>query len=175
MSIYPVFSDLRSSAKSAFHAARHQAQLAQLVARLMRRWEPLADFNDLPNIQSNGHTYKGLQSVPLEQIAGSVNRKGDFDQQFRPLRKHLGERWANVYLLLQNDGWEPVRLYRVGEKYYVEDGHHRVSVAHTVGMQYIEAEVWEYVAGKPTCCCEIVRIPARRTSVPACYEESASA
>ena len=42
----------------------------------------------------------------------------------------------------------------VTEKYYVEDGHHRVSVAQSIGMLFIQAKVWEYSAqekGKVDC------------------------
>ena len=60
------------------------------------------------------------------------------------------------------------------ESYYVEDGHHRVSVAITCGGQYIEADVWEYVAGRPTCSCKMIKIPARQASVPGYCEECAN-
>jgi ParB-like chromosome segregation protein Spo0J len=36
-----------------------------------------------------------------------------------------------------------VVLYKVGEVYFVVDGHHRVSVAREQGQLYIEAEVRE--------------------------------
>jgi len=35
-------------------------------------------------------------------------------------------------------------VHKIGEQYYVEDGHHRVSVARSVGMVFIEAKIWEY-------------------------------
>ncbi|MBL8051150.1 MAG: ParB N-terminal domain-containing protein, partial [Anaerolineales bacterium] len=37
----------------------------------------------------------------------------------------------------------PIVLYKVGEIYFVVDGHHRVSVAREQGQEYIEAEVRE--------------------------------
>ncbi len=37
----------------------------------------------------------------------------------------------------------PISLYRLGERHYVDDGHHRVSVAHALGMAAIDAEVTE--------------------------------
>jgi hypothetical protein len=39
----------------------------------------------------------------------------------------------------------PVSLIQVGDRFYVRDGHHRVSVARALGQQYIEADitVWE--------------------------------
>lgn len=37
----------------------------------------------------------------------------------------------------------PVALFRVGERNFVADGHHRLSVAHALGMAAIDAEVTE--------------------------------
>jgi hypothetical protein len=37
----------------------------------------------------------------------------------------------------------PVVLYKVGEVYFVVDGHHRVSVAREQGQEFIEAEIRE--------------------------------
>ena len=38
----------------------------------------------------------------------------------------------------------PVDLIKVGENYFVRDGHHRISVAHALGQEFIEAEVTEW-------------------------------
>ena len=35
----------------------------------------------------------------------------------------------------------PISVYRVGDRHYVRDGHHRVSVARALGESTIEAEV----------------------------------
>ena len=35
----------------------------------------------------------------------------------------------------------PVELLAVGDEFFVRDGHHRISVAHALGEQYIEATV----------------------------------
>jgi hypothetical protein len=37
-----------------------------------------------------------------------------------------------------------VRLYKVGNAYFVEDGNHRVSVARYQGVEMIEADVIEF-------------------------------
>jgi hypothetical protein len=37
----------------------------------------------------------------------------------------------------------PIEVYRVGEMHFVVDGHHRVSVAHALGLKTIEAYVTE--------------------------------
>lgn len=173
MSLYPVTTHQRMAAINLFHSIRHAALRDQLLQRLLRRHQPLADFNHLHGLQMGSRTDLGLQVVPLKHITGSVNRQGDFDRRFRPLRKHLRDRWANIFLLMQTDGWEPVTLYKVWDSYYVEDGHHRVSVALANGRQFIEARVVEVAASAPPCACQPVRIPARLASVPVRCEECA--
>ena len=37
----------------------------------------------------------------------------------------------------------PIDVYRIGELYFVKDGHHRVSVARALGHKDIEAYVTE--------------------------------
>jgi hypothetical protein len=88
----------------------------------------------------------GTHAVPIAQIGGSEGRAGDFDQAFRPLGQHGKGRWlrvADAYLL--GVGLPPVELIRVGEVYFVRDGHHRISVARAIGQQHIDAvvTVWE--------------------------------
>lgn len=50
----------------------------------------------------------------------------------------------NVYLSLENGDRGPIVVHKVGEQYYVEDGHQRVSVARALGRAYIRAKIWEY-------------------------------
>ncbi len=38
----------------------------------------------------------------------------------------------------------PVRLHKMGDSYFVEDGNHRVSVAHYQEVEMIKAEVNEF-------------------------------
>lgn len=46
---------------------------------------------------------------------------------------------------LHNRNLKPVDLIRVGECYFVQDGHHRISVAHALGQLAIDAEVTVWV------------------------------
>jgi hypothetical protein len=43
----------------------------------------------------------------------------------------------------------PISVYRVGAQHYVRDGHHRVSVAHALGVDSIDAEITELLASSP--------------------------
>ena len=83
----------------------------------------------------------GTRYNHVAEIAGTSERKANFDNRFRPLKRHSLERWINTYSQRERDGWPPIRVHKVNGKYFVEDGHHRVSVARATNMDSIEAEV----------------------------------
>jgi len=95
-------------------------------------------------IQASSHTghYAGVQTVPIAKIRGSEGRTTDFDARFRPRSEHNRDRWLSVAKARLNDIPLPrVMLIQVGDSYFVRDGHHRISVARTLGEAYIDAEV----------------------------------
>ncbi len=121
--------------------------------------DELENFENYRPLMQKTRKYLGLKEVSIRQITGSVGRSGDFDRSFRPRKAHLRERWTRVYLYVQSHGMEPVRLHKIGDKYFVEDGHHRISAARAQGMLSIPAEIWEYPTGYPldypqtfSCC-----------------------
>lgn len=84
----------------------------------------------------------GIQTVPIRQIRGSQGRSHDFDRDFNPLQDHTKGRWLSVAGARQRGkALPPVELIQVGDVYFVQDGHHRISVARALGQQCIEAEV----------------------------------
>jgi len=91
-----------------------------------------------------GWRYLGLQEVAVEKIVGSVNRYQDFTRAFLPL--HEDERLKRVEeALSRGEVLPPVTLYKLGEAYFVVDGHHRVAAAKKQGAKFIDAEVWEFI------------------------------
>jgi hypothetical protein len=91
--------------------------------------------------EHNSH-YVGTCVVPVRLIRGSEGRLTDFDADFHPLHLHNRERWLNLAAAwLQGIVLPPVDLVRVGDVFYVRDGHHRVSVARALGQDYIDALV----------------------------------
>jgi hypothetical protein len=51
-------------------------------------------------------------------------------------------RWVNIATaILQGEFLPPVDLIRVGETYFVRDGHHRISAARALGQKEIDAVV----------------------------------
>jgi hypothetical protein len=86
----------------------------------------------------------GLQRVPLDSIVGTVDRTKDFDRAFRPTSPRLRARWQRIAeAQRRGESFPPVSLYRIGELHFVRDGHHRVSVARSLGREDIDAYVTE--------------------------------
>jgi hypothetical protein len=87
----------------------------------------------------------GLRDVEVSKIVGSVGRHEAFDRDFMPTKASLAERWKRVDRAFHRGlDLPPVRLYKIGDSYFVEDGNHRVSVARYQGIETIEADVTEY-------------------------------
>jgi hypothetical protein len=133
----------RYKAIDEFDIARHRALWHNIFSKLLSRENHLLSFATVePFLRQK--KYLGIQEIPVEKIAGSVDRARDFDQNFRPLKKNLSARWVQAYVLAHTSGWPPIRVYKIAPIYFVEDGHHRVSVARHLNNHYLDAEVWEY-------------------------------
>ena len=128
-----------------FNAARTKAVFRELVALLTGRTNKLLAYDEVrEKLRLGGPIYRGVQTVALAQIVGSVNRYTEFDRAFLPLQTHTAERWRRVNRAWYEDiSLPPVLLYQVGDVYFVVDGNHRVSVARDQGQEYIDAEVRE--------------------------------
>ena len=89
----------------------------------------------------------GVQTVAIASIAGTTDshKAAAFDRHFRPPDWSRG-RWTQMYHAARR-GTEmpPISVYRVGDRYFVRDGHHRVSVARALGAAAIDANVVELV------------------------------
>jgi hypothetical protein len=115
--------------------------------------------------------YDGAYSVPLWEIGGSEGRD-DFDAGFHPVREDMSKRWLGVArAALRGEHLPPVELIRVGDVYYVRDGHHRISVARALGQREIDARVtvWEQPRPKPQpeCAPDACRRPGAGSIVGA--------
>jgi hypothetical protein len=104
-----------------------------------------------------GQRSLGLRTVCLDSIVGTAGRVHDFDCGFWPRVSVQQDRWVSVSEASYNGvSLPPVELYKIGDDYYVIDGHHRLSVARVQGQEYIEAEVVEMdVVCREECvaCC----------------------
>ncbi len=154
MNTYPSLTNVRGSLSDKFFTLRSHAIRDSLLAKLTGRNTRLALFPEEAPRKSPNRRFMGVNDISIEQIVGTMNRQSDFDNQFRPLKRSLRDRWINVYLTLAKEDWPPILVHKVGDCYYVEDGHHRVSVARVLGSKFIQAKVWEYpnLAVEPKSC-----------------------
>lgn len=138
-----------------FSFARRKAHLKRIGAVLRRKDAAstrLLCFDDLRQLPSGavGGIHRGLSTVPVDQIGGSVGRCSEFDGDFMPAKARMGERWKRIDRTFhRGEELPPVSLYKVGSFYFVLDGHHRVSVACFHGVEWIDAEVTEFSAPSP--------------------------
>lgn len=128
-----------------FRSARQRASLQSVLARLTGRSADLLSFDEVrETLRGRATLPQGLQEIPLDSIVGSVGRYADFTRTFLPLSDSQGERWARVRAMIEGqEGFPPIEVYKIGEAYFVRDGHHRVSVAREVRAKTIEAYVTE--------------------------------
>jgi len=127
-----------------FYRLNKQARLSNLWNRLTGRSGTLLAYQLMrPQAAKEASPSRGVKEIPVKSIVGSVSRYTDYDRQFRPLNPALKNRWINVHVLSEQNGWEPITVHKVGDQYFVEDGHHRVSVARHSGWEFIEAQVVE--------------------------------
>ena len=85
----------------------------------------------------------GLRSIPVDSIVGSAEcgKAKAFDGSFRAPSTSRS-RWERLWMAeRRGHAVPPISVYRVGDEHFVDDGHHRVSVAHALGMAEIDAEV----------------------------------
>ena len=122
-----------------------RAFVMSIINWLTFRPRHLLNYNDvIRNLPFCGQRDEGVEAVPVDNIVGTVGRTGDFDAAFRPLHPKEEARWVSIYRAFFADIiLPPVELYRVGETYFVVDGHHRVSVARANGQRYLDAHIIE--------------------------------
>lgn len=132
-------------ARREFEQARRQAELEEWAAKWTRKDNRVLPFAAIRRqLRQKSPLYRGVQEIPLTVVVGSVDRYHDFTREFLPLSDELRDRWVTVNTLAQSTGWPPIETYKVGDVYFVKDGHHRVSVARQLESTTIEAVVWEF-------------------------------
>ncbi len=133
----------RVSARNLYAHARRAGRRHRLWSTLTRRPHRLIDLAEIESTYTvRDRSHGGLRTVPLDRIRGSENRSNDFDLEFCPLQDHDKGRWLRVAeAWLRGTVLPPVELIKVGDLYFVRDGHHRISVARAAGQLDIEAQV----------------------------------
>ena len=89
---------------------------------------------------------RGVQTVKVAQIMGSVGRYQDFDDQFRFRSNKKSERFLSVLEAMRTGTvLPPIKLYQIKDEYYVVDGNHRVAAAKQLKHDEILATILEFI------------------------------
>jgi hypothetical protein len=132
-----------------FVRARHRALAGRVAAffRGEREGRGLLSFDEVRRVErATGGLRLGRKDVEVCRIVGSVGRYRQFDRGFMPKKGSLQGKWKRVDMaFVRGEELPPVSLYKIGDKYFVQDGNHRVSVARYQGVEMIDAEVVEFL------------------------------
>ena len=137
-----------SDAQNDFQRARRARVLGELGRRLRREPNDVAlilPFEEVVEALGRvGERYVGPRIVELDSIVGTVDRSREFDRSFRPLSRRVRGRWERIAAAQRRgESMPPISVFKIGDLYFVRDGHHRVSVARSLGRKDIDATVTE--------------------------------
>jgi ParB-like chromosome segregation protein Spo0J len=139
--------NLMIDAQTAFSREQRRRRRARALGWLTRR--PNSGLAFLDQALGGGAPARrratGLAAIPLDSIVGTAEcaKTRTFDGRFRP-GSASRRRWEGLWMAgRRGASLPPISVYRLGEEHFVRDGHHRVSVARSLGMAAIDAEVTE--------------------------------
>lgn len=123
------------------------------MSRFRRRGEPLLSYAEVLEAVERAHDMgTSTDEVPLDAVVGSVARTEEFDRDFRPRRR--SSRLDDVRRQFDADRYPPpIELLRLGELYFVVDGHHRVAVARERNWASLPARVRRLCTVAYARCC----------------------
>jgi hypothetical protein len=130
----------RAFARAAW-GRRLRAALRRLLGRPAGRGN--LELFDERRLARGARPERGVREIPLDAIGGTLepSRAAQFDREFRPAGI-ARTRWQRLWVA-QHRGTPlpPISVIRVGDRYVLRDGHHRVSVAKARGAETIDASV----------------------------------
>ena len=137
-----------------FLRARRRQVTARLINWVRRRPASACRLVPLDEVTGplgrRGERRLGLQPIRLATIVGTLEPRRDFDCRFRPASNRVRSRWERLALAQRRgEPIPPIQVYRLGGLHFVEDGHHRVSIAAAVHQEMIDAYVTEVLTGLP--------------------------
>jgi hypothetical protein len=144
----------RADVENDFLRARRRQVLARLAHRLRREPDDvnlILPFDEVvAALGRRGERSLGLQTIRLNTVVGTMDSRRDFDRHFRPTSGRVRERWERLALAQRRgESIPPIDVCRVGDLHFVQDGHHRVSIALAAGQTTIDAYVTEVLTAVP--------------------------
>ncbi len=96
-----------------------------------------------------GRRYLGVRAIPLDALVGTDGRASSFTRDFRPLHAFSRDRLRSLEAAFADGAFPPIVVVKLGETYFVIDGHHRAALARRGGAEMIDADVTELIARVP--------------------------
>ncbi len=137
---------VRIKADDAFTQARRRVFFHKILGFFTgHQPEQLLPFEQVRDkLKIRGQHYIGTQTIPIDKIVGSTGRYQEFNRAFLPTQEFIRERWKHIYEVAHSfEGFPAIDVYKIGDAYFVRDGHHRVSVLKELGAPTVEASVTE--------------------------------
>jgi hypothetical protein len=147
--------NLLIDAQTAFARQRRRRRVERTVSRLLGRRcaQRLMSLDEVLGSSPPAlRRVTGLEAISLGSVVGTAepSKARVFDSHFR-VPESSRRRWEGLWLANRRGApVPPISVYRVGDRHYVDDGHHRVSVANALGMAAIDAEVTELAPARAT-------------------------
>jgi hypothetical protein len=128
-----------------FAKARMRARIGVILSALQFKRRDLLSLYDVKRlIKPKSEAYLGVKAIPIDKIVGSEGRYQDFNLAFLPKKNLLKGRWQSIdQAHMKYVELPPISVYKVGEVYFVRDGNHRVSVAKSRGIEFVDASIVE--------------------------------
>lgn len=134
-----------------------KSRVQQIFAKLRGRPQDgrAAEVKSFKHDQEKEAAYdsriRGVRTVPLNQIVGSVGRYQDFDNRFRMKQTVPSERLQRIKMAMrEGHPLPPVKLYQIKDGFYILDGNHRIAAAKELGHDEILAHIVEFIPSENT-------------------------
>ena len=115
-----------------------------------RRRERLLELDEVERrLKPFGRRYMGVRAIPLDALVGTDGRASSFTRDFRPLHAFSRDRLRSLEQAFADGAFPPIVVVKLGETYFVIDGHHRAALARRGGAEMIDADVTELIARVP--------------------------
>ena len=110
---------ISEQARADFQRARFKAFMNRVWGALSGQPSTLLSYDEIKEkLHIGGPIYRGVKTVRVDQIAGSLNRYHEFDRVFLPASDKLAARWQRVSSAFYEEiSLPPVVLYKVGQVY----------------------------------------------------------
>src|SRR3954464_9044902 len=115
-----------------------------------RRRERLLELDEVERrLKPFGRRYLGVIEIPVDGLVGTDSRASSFTRAFRPVHAFSRERMRSLESALAGGAFPPIVAVKLGDAYFVIDGHHRVALARRRSTEMIDADVTELIARVP--------------------------